>query len=164
MKKYSLWQLKKNEIYFINGIIRKFKPRNCLEIGVAEGGSSILILNAIKDIQNSLLVSLDLNTKYYGNPLKNTGHCVKEYFPELTNNWKLFTGKQPHQFLEKLNIRFDFLFLDTIHLAPGELINIIEALPFLNDNAIVVLHDIMYHLPSKRYYNPYLINIYFTQD
>ena len=37
-------------------------------------------------------------------------------------------------------MKFDFLFLDTVHLAPGELINIIEALPFLNDEAIVVLH------------------------
>ena len=163
MKKYSSWELGKNEIYFINGIIRKYKPRICLEIGVAEGGSSILILNAIKDIKNSCLVSLDLNTKFYINPKKNTGHCVKKYFPELANNWQLFTGEQPHKFLEKLNMKFDFLFLDTVHLAPGELINIIEALPFLNDNAIIILHDIMYHLPSNRYYNPYFVKYHPSQ-
>ena len=163
MRKYASWQLNKNQFYFINGIIRKYKPRNCLEIGVAQGGSSILILNAIKDINNSFLVSIDINTKYYLNPLKKTGHCVKEYFPELSNNWKLFTGEQPHKFLDKLNIKFDFLFLDTVHLAPGELINIIEALPFLNDNSIVVLHDIMFHLPSNRYYNPFYIKYHPSQ-
>ena len=163
MKKYSSWELGKNEVYFINGVIRKYKPRFCLEIGVAEGGSSILILNAIKDIKNSSLVSLDLYTKFYANPSKNTGHCVKKYFPELANNWLLFTGEQPHKFLEKLNMKFDFLFLDTVHLAPGELINIIEALPFLNDNAIIILHDIMFHLPSNRYYNPYFVKYHPSQ-
>ena len=60
--KYSGWLLKKNEPYFINGIIRKFKPKKCLEIGVARGGSSIIILNALKDINDSFLVSLDLKT------------------------------------------------------------------------------------------------------
>ena len=62
MIKYSGWILKKNEPYFINGIIRKFKPKKCLEIGVARGGSSIIILNALKDISDSFLVSLDLKT------------------------------------------------------------------------------------------------------
>ena len=60
MIKYSGWYLSKNEPYFINGIIRKFKPKKCLEIGVARGGSSIIILNALKDINDSFLVSLDL--------------------------------------------------------------------------------------------------------
>ena len=163
MKKYAKWQQKNNEFYFINGIIRKYKPKKCLEIGVAHGGSSILILNALKDIDNSVLISLDLNTKFYGNSKLNTGSRVKQYFPELTNNWKLFTGKQPHKFLEELNMKFDFLFLDTVHLAPGELINIIEALPFLNDKAIVVLHDIMYHLPTNQYHNAKLIKYHPSQ-
>jgi predicted O-methyltransferase YrrM len=154
MKKYAGWLMKSKEPYFINGIIRRHKPKKCLEIGVAFGGSSIIILNAIKDIKDSFLVSLDLNSVILG---KQTGYNAKKYFPELTNNnkWKLFTGKQPHKFLDKLNIKFDFLFLDTAHLVPGEIINLIEALPFLEENAIIVLHDIMYHLQSKKYgYRP----------
>ena len=139
MKKYSLWQLHHNEPYFLNGIIRKYKPKKCLEIGVAHGGSSIIILNAIKDINDSFL---------------KTGDTVYKYFPELTKNWKLYTGDQPHKFLDKLNIKFDFLLLDTAHYSPGELINIIEVLPFLENNAIIVLHDIMYHLPSNKHYRP----------
>lgn len=60
MKNYSEWQLLNNEPYFINGIIRKYNPKKCLEIGVAKGGSSIIILNALKDVNDSFLVSLDL--------------------------------------------------------------------------------------------------------
>jgi cephalosporin hydroxylase len=68
----------------MNGIIRKFKPKKCLEIGVDKGGSAIIILNALKDINDSFLVSLDLISynskgKYY------IGENVKKYFPELTN-------------------------------------------------------------------------------
>ena len=145
IKKYSGLQQNIIESYFINGIIRKFKPKKCLEIGVANGGSAILILNAIKDIKDSILISLDLNKELYIDKTKKTGYRVKKYFPELCRNWKLFTGELPHIFLAKLNIKFDFLFLDTAHYAPGELINLIEVLPFLNEGAIVVLHDIIWH-------------------
>ena len=140
------WQLSLEQAYFINGIIRKFKPKKCLEIGVANGGSSILILNAIKDIDDSFLVSIDLNTQMYLNSELKTGYRVKKYFPELSKNWRLFTGDMPHKFLVKLNETFDFLFLDTAHLAPGELLNLIEVLPFLKEKAIMILHDILWHL------------------
>lgn len=148
MKKYSFWQLGGDQPFFINGIIRKYKPKKCLEIGVAAGGSSIVILNAIKDIKNSFLISLDLNTIFYQDNKFKTGYSVFKYFPELTKKWKLFTGEQSHKFLDKLNLKFDFLLLDTAHFSPGEIINIIEVFPFLEDNAIIVLHDIMLHLPS----------------
>lgn len=150
-------------LILFNGIIRKFKPKNCLEIGVAEGGSAILILNALQDIKGSKLVSLDISEKYYVNQNLLTGYRVKEYFPELMNKWQLFIGEQPHIFLEKLNLTFDFLFLDTVHLTPGEFINFIEALPFLKENAIVVLHDILYHLPSNKYYNPKFVKYHPSQ-
>lgn len=156
MIKYSGWFLEKNEPYFINGIIRKYKPKKCLEIGVGKGGSSIIILNALKDINDSFLVSLDLNSFNRHNNY-HIGENVKTYFPELTNNnkWQLFTGKQPHKFLDKLKLKYDFLFLDTAHIAPGELFNIIEAMPFLEKNAIIILHDIMLHLPTiNNYYKP----------
>jgi predicted O-methyltransferase YrrM len=154
MKKYAIWQLGHIEPYFINGIIRKYKPKKCLEIGVAYGGSSIIILNAIQDIENSFLISLDLNKELYCNSKLKTGYIVYKYFPELLKKYKLYTGEQSHKFLEKLNLKFDFLLLDTAHLSPGELINIIEVLPFLEENAIIILHDIMFHLPSNKFFRP----------
>ena len=148
--KEANWILSLNEAYLINGIIRKHKPKNCLEIGVAYGGSSVLILNAIKDLSGSYLVSLDLFLTF---KQKEVGYIVKQKFPELMDKWKLVTGNMPHKYLEKLNLKFDFLFLDTAHVSPGEFFNLIEALPFLNDNAIIVLHDTMWHL--VRAFNSY---------
>jgi len=145
MKNKASWELTDNEAFFINGIIRKHLPKNCLEIGVSRGGSSVLILNAIKDIKDSRLISIDLNNTYYRNENEKTGWIVKSRFPELSKNWSLYTGDQPHKFLMKLNIKFDFMFLDTAHISPGELFNIIETMPFLNENAIIILHDLFWH-------------------
>ena len=117
-----------------------------------------MILNAIKDISNSSLISLDKNTQVYNNQFKKTGYRVNQYFPDLTKKWKLFTGQQPHKFLIELNMKFDFVFLDTAHTAPGEILNFIELLPFLNDNAILVLHDILWHFTTKK--NIYPSNVY----
>lgn len=144
MKKKAGWVLTLEQAFFINGIIRKMKPNNCLEVGVEKGGSSILILNAIKDWPNSKLVSFDIIDKYNTN--KAPGYRVKEEFPELLDQWNLFLGTMPHIILPDLNLKFDFVFLDSAHVSPGEIINLIEVLPFLNENAVIVLHDIEWHL------------------
>ena len=44
---------------FLYSLIRKFEPKKLLEIGVSAGGSSSLILNAIKELPNSKLYSID---------------------------------------------------------------------------------------------------------
>ena len=72
------WELEINQAYFINGLIRKYRPKKCLEIGVSNGGSSILILNAIEDIPNSNLISLDLNVQLYSDRTKRTGYRVNK--------------------------------------------------------------------------------------
>ena len=74
-------------------MIRKFKPWNWIEIGVAYGGSPVLILNAIKDYPDSKLISIDLFTSKNN---KTIWYFIKKIFHELTNKWKLFVGKMPH--------------------------------------------------------------------
>ena len=70
IKNESGWLLALNDASIINGLIRKLKPKNLLEIGVARGGSSILILNAIKDFPDSRLVSIDIREQFFGNKEK----------------------------------------------------------------------------------------------
>ena len=55
-------------------------------------------------------------------------------------------------------MKFDFVFLDTAHTSPGEILNFIELLPFLNDNATLVLHDILWHSSTNK--NIYPSNVY----
>ena len=46
-------------------------------------------------------------------------------------------------------MKFDLLFIDSAHEAPGEILNFIEALPFLNENCIVIIHDILWHFTRR---------------
>ena len=71
---------------FLNGIIRKYRPKKSLEVGVFYGGSSVIILNALKDIKNSHLFSVDIKKNHW------VGKCVNAYFPYLINKWTLFKG------------------------------------------------------------------------
>ena len=57
-------------------------------------------------------------------------------------------------------MKFDFVFLDTAHRMPGELLNFIEILPFLNENAIIFLHDILIHFYLKSILYPSNILLY----
>ena len=67
-KKLSLnrcCQMWSNQREFLNGIVRKFRPKKIVEIGVAKGGGSSIILNAIQD-EGAHLYSIDLsNNKTY---------------------------------------------------------------------------------------------------
>ena len=49
-----------NEEKFLNGIIRRIKPKKILEVGVYHGGSSVIILNAIDDMRESKFYSIEL--------------------------------------------------------------------------------------------------------
>ena len=140
------WNITNQEAFLINGIIRKHKPKKCLEIGVGKGSISLLILNAIKDTKNSLLVSIDLHRHVQDDDSKHVGYKVEKYFSEKVKNWKLLTGDMPFRFLEKLNLKFDFAIIDTTNKMPGEVLNIIEIMPFLEDNAIIIFPNILSHL------------------
>lgn len=134
-----------NELYFINGLIRKYKPIKLLEIGVCSGGVSATILNAIKDIDEAKLYSCDLEKKHYMYNNFQVGYVAKDNFPELMNKWKLYTGNTTAAFIEEIGGNIDFVFIDTAHVMPGEVLNIIEILPFLKSNAIIVFDDINHH-------------------
>ena len=106
-----------NQREFLNGVVRKFRPKKIIELGVAEGGSSSIILNAINDIKNSHLYSIDLSTHYL------IGSCVKNLFPNFLNKWSLYKGYTASKFLEKVGRGIDMAFLDTSHFEPGEILD-----------------------------------------
>lgn len=146
-----------NQPQFLNGVIRRFKPKKILEVGVLRGGSSIIILNAIKDIKNSYLYSIDLRSD------DRIGRYVKNHFPFLKNRWHLFKGNIASYFIEKIGKGIDFAFFDTSHFEPGEILDFLMVLPFLKEEAIVGFHDIgqqinnIKGLNSRNEWAPYII-------
>ena len=70
-------------MFFINGLIRKYRPQNLLEIGECTDYVSATILNVIKNINGAILYSFDLETKDYRNNSLEVGYIVKDYLPNL---------------------------------------------------------------------------------
>ena len=126
---------------FLNGIIRKLRPKKIVEIGVAYGGSSAIILNSIKSINGAKLYSIDKLSYCYRIPNKKAGFIVEEKFPELKNKWTLYKGKITSQVIEAIGKDIDLVFIDTMHITPGEMLDWLQVLPFLKEEATVVLHD-----------------------
>lgn len=126
---------------FIFGLLEYFKPNNILEIGVAGGTGSALMLESIKERKEARLVSIDISEFVYDTSLP-VGQVAMDLYPEGNSQWKLITGKDPSQVLDKLDRTFDFMVLDTAHVHPIESLNFLCALPYLSEDAIVVLHDI----------------------
>ena len=146
-----------NQREFLNGVVRKFKPKKIIELGIAEGGSSSIILNAINDIKNSHLYSIDLSSHYL------IGSCVNKLVPDLLGKWSLYKGYTAAKFLEQIGGRIDMAFIDTSHFEPGEILDFLIILPFLSKGAIIVIHDIGNQITfgkgknSRRENAPYLI-------
>lgn len=131
-----------SESEFLKNIILNKKPQKILELGVAAGASSTLILDTIKDFEASRLYSIDFNTEYYRNPQKLTGYTVPE---ELKSKWQLYTGGLAYKFMEKIGGDIDMCLLDTMHCNPGEILDFLMIYPFLKKDCTVVIHDITRH-------------------
>ena len=112
-----------------------------------------MILNAIKDIKNARLFSIDKSNYCYRNKTKKPGYFVKEKFPELMDKWTLYIGKLTSEVIETIGNDIDLAFIDTMHITPGEMRDWLMVLPFLKNEAIVVFHDTFVLYNSGRYIN-----------
>jgi|GEM_PF-715426 len=135
-------ELSRQEQRFLSGLIRQVKPQRILELGVSSGGSSALILNAIRDTPEAHLYSIDLSQTYHKDRSKKCGFLVEERFPIFLDQWTLNTGKMAAECMDELGGEFDFVFIDTAHVLPGEILDFLMVLPYMKEKAFVVLHDI----------------------
>lgn len=127
---------------FINGLIQYYQPDKVLEVGVSAGGGTIVLLNSLQESETAELYSIDSATQFYRNPDLPVGHCaIERYGDLLKKKWHLLTGQDPANLMEEIGEKFDFCVIDTEHLHPVEVLNFISVLPWLNDGAVIVMHD-----------------------
>ena len=126
---------KKSHHEFLNGLVRTFKPKKIVEIGPEEGGNSMVILNAIKDIDNSHLYSFDNNNN------DKVGLCIKEFFPTFLGKWTLYRGDIPSKYLEDIGKDINMVVINSYHFNPEAILNFIIILPFLKNNCIICFID-----------------------
>ena len=129
-------QMWDNQREFLNGVVRRFKPKKIVEIGVSDGCGSSIILNAIQDLDDSHLYSIDLSNSNL------IGRCVKNLFPNFLPKWTLYKGNIASKFMENIGNNIDMVLIDSAHFEPGEILDFIIVLPFLSEGAIIIIHDI----------------------
>ena len=129
------------QMYFLHSLVLRFKPKKLLEIGISEGGSSSILLYSIENIEGAKLYSIDKAKYCFIEKTKESGYIVNEKFPYLLKNWEKYTGNITAKFIEKIGNEIDFVFIDTAHIVPGEMLDILQILPFLKEEAVVILHD-----------------------
>lgn len=159
-------EMNENESAFLCGIIRKYKPRKIVEVGIAGGGTSAIILSCMKSLSmdSSILYSVDYSKKFYRDSRYESGFLGKEAreilgIPE--GNHKLLTGNIACSF-DELKDGVDLLIIDTMHTLPGELLDFITLLPALKEGAIVVLHDIALAYMLKTHKTSIATNVLFA--
>jgi len=135
----------------------KKSRKKILEVGVAAGGTSCIIMNCLDKLQlDSELHSVELQENYYRDPAKKSGYLVAKILPAWLERWHLHVGHTVGAFMEQIGGGIDLCILDTAHTLPGEVLDFLTVYPYLNRDAIVFLHDchLFYQNPGQ----PYIIS------
>ncbi len=136
------------ESYFLYNIIQTFNPKNIVEVGVASGWSSSIILMAVNDLMKAnpnedyKFCGIDIDTHCYYDKSLPVGYTIDEVIPadgykgEIVRDRSVFAIQHRYQPNE-----IDLIFIDANHKHPYPAIDMLVALPYLTENAVVVLHD-----------------------
>ena len=132
---------------FLCGLIKKYEPKKILEVGIAAGGTTAIILNCLENIgQEYKMYSVDVSEKYYRTNDKPSGFLAENTIKNLkVGKHKIYLGKILPQLIDDIGGEIDFVILDTMHILPGEILDFLTVLPYLKDNAVVCMHDVSYH-------------------
>lgn len=144
LKYKSQKSLSDDNLLWICSLIKEYKPKRILEIGVSTGGATSVYLNCIKELNIECeLVSIDSETIAFhkkGRPnIGNEVYDLADYL-DLTN-FKLITGKLISDVSKDIGI-FDMIIMDTVHFIPGEVLDILCLRDNISEGTVIVLDDI----------------------
>ncbi|MBQ3337429.1 MAG: class I SAM-dependent methyltransferase [Selenomonadaceae bacterium] len=142
----SLIAMSEFESAFLCGALKTFRPKKILEVGVLDGGSTSVILQALEDIGEPYeMHSVDRAAERPFKKGVETGFAakfVKENILSLRGTHEFHLGKVLAQVIDEIGGGIDFVVLDTVHALPGEILDAIAVLPYLKAGSVVVLHDV----------------------
>ena len=129
---------------FLCGLLRKYHPQKIVEVGVSAGGTTAIMLQCLEDIgQQYSMKSIEISNKFYLDPSKDAGFLAEPIKKSLKiGEHQFYFGTTLPFVIDEIGNNIDFVILDTMHTLPGELLDFLTILPYLKDNAVVVLHDV----------------------
>lgn len=132
-----------HDAMFLYDAVRGLSPRRVIEIGVASGGSSTVMLRALAGSGDGVLESFDLHPFCYFDRSKPVGCLAREMAPELLDRWNLNvreTAREAGARFAGQNI--ELAFIDGDHRHPAPTADLLWLLPALAPGAWVILHDV----------------------
>lgn len=128
---------------FLSGLVQHVRPQNIVEIGVASGWSSAVLLHSLKatGAAEFRLSGIDLFPEFYLDKSIPTGRAVSEVTPELQTHFNLLTGRVAFEAMGDVG-KVDFAFIDAHHMHPWATIDMISVLPFIEKGRWVAMHDL----------------------
>ncbi len=137
-------KMRETDSAFLCGLIKRFLPGKIVEVGVANGATSAVILQCLSDLGIAAsLHSVDIRYKNYGKKDREIGYLGGQAAELLgAENYRLWKGTALPGVIKKIGPGIDLLILDTNHKLPGETLDFLIALPFMSEGAVVCVHDI----------------------
>jgi predicted O-methyltransferase YrrM len=145
-KKYNSLSTK-SQISFLMGLINDYhfsngdSINNVLEIGVFHGVTSLYMLKEGCKRNQFTLYGIDLgrDTDFFG------GAVFNETSKEEIQHYHLNRGHTSFDIEDVIphGIKLDMVFIDAGHSHPHPIIDLIHVIPFLHNESIVMLHDVV---------------------
>lgn len=122
-----------NSLLAIYSALRDYKPRKCLQLGCWEGGTTCVIMSALK--KNGLPFRFVASELLDGKKQSTKDHCFREtgLSPEMVGDC---TKEIPNDLKD-----IDFLYHDTDHDLETTKWVVENIFPRLKDGALVIFHD-----------------------
>jgi predicted O-methyltransferase YrrM len=132
---------------FLHDLVIDTRPLIVIEVGVASGCSSVVLLKALAQVHGAdadrwCLHAYDVADRCYFDASHPTGAAVAEFAPHLLSHYRLTQGdaRTARQHVGAGSVRFAFV--DANHFHPWPVLDLLALLPTLAPGAWVALHDV----------------------
>lgn len=136
------------EALVLDQFVRAARPEAVLELGVASGVSSAVLLHSLADLHGAAaerrtrLYSYDVLPHCYFDKARPVGSAVDTMAPELRGMWSLRRGDARAAATELAGRRFDLIFIDANHSHPWPTFDLLWLSELAAPGAWVILHDV----------------------
>lgn len=129
---------------FFVGLLMAVRPGKIVEIGVASGWGSVMLLEALEaaGVEQYEYFGVDIAERFFYDDNYATGQAVSEVVPALARRYRLLTGCSITEVAPQIGGGIDFAFIDAHHMHPWATLDLLSVLPFLVPESWVALHDL----------------------
>jgi predicted O-methyltransferase YrrM len=137
---------------FFAGMVIETRPTRLVEIGVASGWGSCILLHALSvaGIDNAEIVGIDIAPRFFYDEAYATGQCVTDVMPAQLDRYRLITGATAGESATRIGGAIDFAFIDAHHMHPWATLDLLAVLPSMRPGSWVAMHDLSLSLKADQ--------------